>query len=182
MKKQTLGGKSYGEYEYRYVPSSRCEIRLYYTGTLELSFGPGMVRVILRGKVVSRFLRGVCYWLRECPVMGVVKKVVALSKGAGGSSSGEPPEELQLWPGLSEMLTVTKYDDGSDREPSVLILMVEGCLWKCCLTDKSNARNLWKSAASIQELLESIEETLQTGQESDWRRAQPKPQAGKKRG
>jgi hypothetical protein len=113
--------------------------------------------------------------------MGVIRRVVASSGGAPGGSSGGQPEEHVLYPGIVEMMTVDRYDDGEVRQLSALLLLVEGATWKGCLTDKDNSRNLWRSAATVDGLLQEIEEALQSGQEGHWRRSQGEGGKARKR-
>lgn len=73
-------------------------------------------------------------------------------------------------PELLEHLTATKWDDGSPRQTSTLLLFVEGGRLKGCLSDRACARTLWSSGPSMESLVQSFEVMLADGS-AEWRAA-----------
>lgn len=81
-------------------------------------------------------------------------------------------------PALLEFLTLTVYPDGSVREPSSLIVLIEGGRFKVCLNDRGEGRTLWRTGDTLEDALLSLEEPLQLG-EADWRTSRPQQPRGK---
>lgn len=66
-------------------------------------------------------------------------------------------------PAIWEYLTISTYDDGSDRVLSTLMVLVEDGQVKCCLNDRDECRSLWVAAGSLQGALRALEELLHDG-------------------
>ncbi len=176
MNGPTRGQPNWGRwsdsYWFTHLGTSECTAKAYPSGTIELQWWRVPILLTVRGPAVRRLWASLHYWWVEDWQMSVIRRVVASSGGAAKGTSGEKPEEHVLYPGIIEMMTVDKYADGEVRHLSALLLLVEGASWKGCLTDKDNGRNLWRSAATVDGLLQEIEEALQSGQEGHWRRSQ----------
>lgn len=98
------------------------------------------------------------------------------SSGASPSagSVASDPAFASKCPALWEYLTLAVWEDGSVRELSTLILMVEEGRWKACLSDKANDRTAWRTADTLAGLLEALEAGL-AGGGLDWRRPKAPP-------
>lgn len=121
---------------------------------------------------------GVSRQAREEIVMAV-RKIVAQPLPA--AEQGGTVAEVSEYPNIIEYLTTAKYDDGSARTTSVLIVVCDGPQWRVCLTDKDNGRTLWKTGSSILEALTAIELALMEDDPTQWRKSAGPPTRGKKR-
>jgi len=73
-------------------------------------------------------------------------------------------------PAVFEYLSGDRYPDGTPRERSTMTTFVEeGCV-KVCMSDRDQARTLWRSGKSLEDVLLALEVALQDGS-ADWRRA-----------
>jgi len=75
---------------------------------------------------------------------------------------------LRRAPMVLAMLTDDKWDDGSTRETSTLLLFVDADRLKACFKDRALERSVFVTGES----LEAILDTLETGLETDaleWR-------------
>lgn len=80
---------------------------------------------------------------------------------------GEPLDELWddegfkiVYPNLYEHLKETKYDDGTPRQTSTLLIFSDnGCL-KLCLSDRDNNRSVFVSAVDFDTAMVKIERGL----------------------
>jgi hypothetical protein len=70
-------------------------------------------------------------------------------------------------PAVWEYLTAAR-DEGGVRITSTLLLFVEAGQLKCCLYDRHHELTLFRSADSLEELLDDLEGVLSTGG-GDWR-------------
>lgn len=106
-----------------------------------------------------------------------------ITQQAGSATGGGPGcADMATWPGILEYLQTTAYPDGLAREPSCLIIVADGSGWRGCLSDKDNQRTLWKTAATIEDLLLMIETALQEDDPAAWRQSSAAKFKGKKRG
>lgn len=97
------------------------------------------------------------------------------------AARGVTVEETEAYPLMLEYLTHDKYDDGSSRETSVLIVVCDNAGWRICLTDKDNNRTLWKAGTSLPEALGSIELALMADDPTEWRKSAAAAGSKKKR-
>lgn len=98
----------------------------------------------------------------------------ATSNGvAGGSRDGD---EWVLYPTLMEWLTEERWDDGSSRLTSTLLIFCEQGAWKVCFNDRAADRNTFLAAGTFAGVLGLLEERLSAGT-IEW-----KPKGGKPRG
>lgn len=143
--------------------------RWYGSGCVVFDTSDGRITMRVRWHRVD----GVVRWVlprdvREEAVMAIRKLQQDLdARVARGVSVTEAAD----YPLLLEYLTHDKYDDGTKRETSVLILACDGGTWRICLTDKDNQRTMWKTASSVQEGLGCIELALMAEDPTDWRRS-----------
>lgn len=156
------------------------ELRWYGSGTAvaDMRGLPITIRMpflIARGRVVW----GMSTAKREELVMALRK---VQPSAAGGANAGPGVADAASWPHLLEYLTETKYPDGSAREPSALIIVADGTGWRGCVSDKDNARTLWKTADSVEGLLLALEEALASDDPTVWRQSAAAKFKGKKRG
>jgi len=84
---------------------------------------------------------------------------------------GATVPEAGAWPQLLEHLVLDKYPDGTARQTSSLVVLCDGSQWRVCLSDKDNARVMWKTGTTVTEALDSIELALLEDDPSHWRRS-----------
>jgi hypothetical protein len=87
---------------------------------------------------------------------------------SGGTGPGRVAGSLAALPGVLEYLSSSKYPDGSARERSTLLVLIEHGVVKVCLSDRDQSQSLWRSGESLEDCLLSLEEAL-TGTHADWR-------------
>lgn len=125
-------------------------------------------------------LRDAGSWLRNRRVelMSFLKKLDHVA--------GVGPHELYIadgmliqMPAIMEYLAIEQYEDGTKRERSSLLVIIESGLVKVCLSDRANNRTLWRSSPSIEDCLMNIETALQSDT-ADWRRSAAKTVYGGK--
>lgn len=75
---------------------------------------------------------------------------------------------LDAVPGVREMLTETRFPDGSNRLTSTLLLFIEAGVVKVCLHDRDQGQTAWASGASVGDVLEALEAGLQ-GDTLQWK-------------
>ena len=80
-------------------------------------------------------------------------------------------------PAVFEFLSSDRYPDGSPRERSTMTVFVEDGVVKVCLSDRDQARTLWRSARTLEDVLLALELSLQDAS-ADWRRAGGAPRKG----
>lgn len=89
---------------------------------------------------------------------------------AGGSL--EPCEMLVTWPTVVAFLADSKWEDGADREPGTILLVVQDGVAKAWVNDKAAQRSAWLSARSLTGLFDALEEAL-VSDRLDWRGSKP---------
>lgn len=114
---------------------------------------------------------------RERLIMALRKLTAASQSNA---ASGPGLADANDWPELLAYLTETKYPTGEAREPSCLIIVADTSGWRGCVSDKDNARTLWKTAPSIDDLLNALEQALAEDDPTAWRQA-AKARSGKRK-
>lgn len=166
------------------------------SGRLDLFCGTidnGRVHVRVRGtQCCVEWKRGPYWWRTEwvgwCPrsvrlafyerqkIMAFVKKTMDDGKGVGlpNFMLDKTCSVLSQMPALHEYLTLDRFDDGSPRERSNLLIFCEDGVIKCCLNDRANGCSLWRSGHDLLDVLTGMDGTLQKGT-SDWRGARKSP-------
>lgn len=76
---------------------------------------------------------------------------------------------LEAFPCLVEWLSSSKWDDGTPRQPSTMRLAWEDGKWKLMFLDTAGGRVLYLSSNLLEEVMLSLEQTLQTGK-GDWQK------------
>lgn len=105
---------------------------------------------------------------RRADIMALRKVEAAVQS----KTSGMPTvTDAADWPLLLEYLTAEAYPDGQKRQTSSLIVVSDGSSWRVCLSDKDNARTMWKAGPTIQDALQAIELALMADDPGDWRRS-----------
>lgn len=106
-------------------------------------------------------------WLKEYEWMGLTRPVVSSPNGGeqGGVTEGMLAKKA---PTLLAMLQDTKYDDGSARQTSTLLIFVEAGMVKGCLNDREIGQTLWATGDSLEGLLTGLEARLAKGT-GEWR-------------
>lgn len=81
----------------------------------------------------------------------------------GESMRFSPGEDsiLRNYRELSSYLADTKFEDGTKRETSTLLLFVEDGQLKACLNDREEGATAWVSNNSLVGILEDLEAGLQ---------------------
>jgi hypothetical protein len=85
------------------------------------------------------------------------------------------------FPVLLEYLTATQYPTGEKRETATLIVVADPGGWRGCLSDKDNARSLWKASDSVLGLLMALEQAAAEDDPTQWRQQGGASGKGKKR-
>lgn len=81
-------------------------------------------------------------------------------------------------PALHEYLTLTRHDDGQERQTATLLVFCEGGMFKVCLSDRDTSQTLWAAAETFVEALEALEACLQSPN-PQWRTSAGKRQPRK---
>lgn len=79
---------------------------------------------------------------------------------------------LRSYPAVYEYLTLTKWEDGTQRQPSTMLLLVEEGFMKACLNDRANQRSAWVSGASLTDTMKCLDDGLKDDT-LVWRKNQP---------
>lgn len=158
---------------------SEGRIEVFATGAVQVvvTVLPIIVRIAVR-VVGRRICLAVCDAVRREMVMAL-KKITQAPGSAPGASPGA--SDATQFPALWEHLTATQYPDGSPRETSSIIIVADHQGWRGCLSDKDNARTMWKTAPSVEELLLVLEEGAASDDPTAWRQSAAAKFKGKKR-
>jgi len=151
-------------------------------------YGSGMCEVILSAlpitlRMPAGAVGGAIRWtlpagIRREATMAL-RKIVTESAAPGATGPGAT--DAAQWPNLLEHLTLDKYPDGSARKLSCVVLVAGPAGWQGCLSDKDNDRVMWKTAATLEGLLLTLEEGAALDDPSSWRQAAGSKFKGKKR-
>lgn len=115
-------------------------------------------------------------WAKAMGLKKPMSKVADLPEGVTCAD----PAWSSRWPLLSSHLFDLKYEDGTPRSTSTLMILGEHSVVKACLNDREEARSAWVSGRTVDEALGALEVGLM--QDSlDWR-ARPAGRWEKKRG
>lgn len=110
-----------------------------------------------------------------------VRKPVASGPGARAAASVNVlAQERVLYPTVFQYLTDAVWDDGSPRETSTLMLLVEDGWLKACLNDRAMGRSLWVTGDALADVLAALELHLASGS-GDWRVKKPFGATGKRK-
>jgi hypothetical protein len=80
------------------------------------------------------------------------------------------------YPCLHEHMTLTRWEDGTERVTSTLTAFVDGDKWKVCIGDRDQQRAAFVAGFTLDDALRALEEGL-LGHALDWR---PREQYEKK--
>jgi len=112
-------------------------------------------------------------WLVTCnrrrELVMALKKLVPEVTGARYGISAHA--DKGAYPCILEHLVETAYPDGSERQTSSLVVVADAQNWRVCLSDRDNARVMWKTGTTLVEALDAIELGLMGDDPSDWRKA-----------
>lgn len=102
--------------------------------------------------------------------------VMALRKiervaGGGATTPGGAPADAEHYPTLWEHLSCSRFEDGSPRELSTMVIVGGMAEWRGCLSDKANQRVCWKTASTLEGLLFALENAAANEEPRDWRAA-----------
>lgn len=97
-------------------------------------------------------------------VRRVVEKAVRHQKALDSAAE----EWVQTYPALWEYLSLEVHDDGTVRERSMLMCLVEDGLFKACLQDRDQGQSLWVSGTALPGALAALEAHLAAGT-GEWR-------------
>jgi len=117
--------------------------------------------------------------LREIP--NVKKKTAAAASGPERHLAAVESEILRDHLAIIEHLAVTQYDDGDPRQPGWITIRTQGRAWVCDVKDPDSACSFRILATTVDELLESVQELLNS-ENSPWEpdqylksKSKPKP-------
>lgn len=144
-------------------------VRYYASGTAEFETSNGSIVARMRWTLVDGVVRWVISDLiRERIVMAIRKLVQAIDTV---KARGVAVPEATDYPLMMEYLTHDKYDDGSARQTSVIIVTCTGDSWRVCLTDKDQQRVMWKQGQTLQDALQAVELALMSDDPGEWRKS-----------
>jgi hypothetical protein len=154
--------------------------------TIELAAGQLMVSSwcnyggMLDWTVLTPYSRGSEAFQREVRSMASkwIQAAVREAEGAVPELSAADPALFKDRPALAEFMTVTQHDNGTEREPSVLMVVISADGVRVGLKDDAAGGWLWRVEDTFQRALGAIEKALQAGNVK-WSR--PKENKGKRR-
>jgi len=109
-----------------------------------------------------------------------VRKVVENDSKRRATLDSQGQEWAANHPAIWEYLTLEQHDDGSVRQRSMLMVLVEDGVCKVCVQDRDQGKSLWVSSSSITGALAALESHLQGGT-GDWRQMRDGGPNGKAR-
>jgi len=113
---------------------------------------------------------------------GLLMALKKVTTGPGAAPGGGPgATDKAMFPNLWAHLTETAYPEGGPRETSSIIIVADSTGWRGCLSDKDNGRTMWKTSASVEELLLQLEEGAGSEDPSQWRQSAAGKWRGKKK-
>lgn len=92
--------------------------------------------------------------------MGFLKKPTEGAKTRSGSKMVLDADQKKRWPALTEYMSTTTWPDGTARQTSTLLLIVEEDVAKICLNDRDADRSCWMAGTSFLALLDGLEAAL----------------------
>lgn len=101
--------------------------------------------------------------------MSFLNKLDAAAKGSPAPLAALSGA-FSVTPAVVEYLTAVCYPDGSNRERSTISVFIEDGVVKVCLSDRDQARTLWRSGVSVEDALMALESCVVDGT-ADWRRS-----------
>lgn len=101
-----------------------------------------------------------------------------LRRGPSGrqSPASEPAEDCALslrFVALTEFLTVSEWEPGTARETGTLLVCTGDGRWRAWLNDRDNQMAAWASSATLEGLLNALEQGLRVGG-LEWRSTRPR--------
>jgi hypothetical protein len=108
-----------------------------------------------------------------------VKKPELLGAYIDFEAAAKSSKFAEQHPLLFEHLAAIRYEDGSARKTSSLMVLIEDGCTKVCLNDRQEGRSCWLSGASLEQALFVLEERL-ADNTIEWRKSNWAP-GGKKR-
>lgn len=101
-------------------------------------------------------------------------------KGQQAARASNPAADMvKRWPLLWEYLSSDRWEDGTSRETSTLLLLVDDGTLKACLNDRAVDVSCWQAGDSLLSLLDGLEASL-ASDTVQWRVRQQK--GGRKKG
>lgn len=158
------------EVRWQEIEVSRKIFRLFRTGLLEITDWLG--RWVVRVPQAMRDASGQVYTItREERELVMALRKLERAVGSVRTAAGQPPDDAALYPTLWEYVSQTTYPGGEPRVTSSLVIVCEASSWKGCLSDKDNERTLWKTGATLEDLLASLEMAAASEDPREWRQA-----------
>ncbi len=87
-------------------------------------------------------------------------------KVSGGNGDPGVPMKGELFshlPLIWEMMTASRYDDGTKRHRSTILLVADGEAAKICFLDGDIGRQAWSTGETFEQALATLEEQLERG-------------------
>lgn len=94
------------------------------------------------------------------------------AEGGGLSLPAVDEKTAKDFPCLVEYLGQATWEDGSVREVSTVLCVMEDGVFKACLIDKATDRTLWVSCPQLGKLLHVLEAKL-LNPSAEWRKRRP---------
>lgn len=101
-------------------------------------------------------------------VASFIRRAVQAQEKRAARVSAEAGSWAAAHAAIWEYLTCDQFEDGEQREVSMLLVFVEDGRFKLALQDRQEGRSLWTVADSISEALRLLESVLKAGN-GDWR-------------
>lgn len=98
------------------------------------------------------------------------RRVEGGSAAPDGSAVVLPEKDREKFPALVEFLSLTKYSDGSSRQPGTVMLFVDAGRLKACLNCKDEGLVAFVTLEGIGDAMARLERAITDGR-CDWRKA-----------
>jgi len=109
-----------------------------------------------------------------------IKRPQSDQSGVPADAACVDPSWQERWPTLCSYLFDLRYEDGTPRQTSTLMLLAEQGVAKACLNDREAERSAWVSGRALSEVLDALEVGL-ANDRLDWRARPPGRSPGKQR-
>jgi len=117
---------------------------------------------------------------RWFPLASYVRPPSPDGKGDGAINLWPDSAFVRDYPALAEFMSMDRWDDGTAREPTTLLLFASDGRLKACVNDKACNRVAFITGVDLQEVLRLIECGLETNT-LDWRGHRPGGAGGPRR-
>jgi len=107
-----------------------------------------------------------------------MKKPAVSPTGATNTGPITDPIFAKRCPGLFAYLTDDMWEDGTERETSTMLIFQDGGVLKGWLNDRALGRSLWVAGATLQGVLDALNEAVSDDKVAWKRSEQREPKKG----